>query len=415
MPWNNFIESLDAFSKLGTFLGIFASIRTFIKEQAFMLKEPPTTLAVEAKLASRVVRQPVLGREKLLDLLVDGWPRDASDARDKIYAFTSSHLALASYAELRPDYTLDMRSTFIRLIRAHINNENDLNFLRFARGIDEPIDFPDTGLRDRVRWITLPNLLRIPPSEHDELKHEPTRTSIDQNNTEEFLQDDDLPSWVCDWRRQGLRAKVDVPPFLKNENYFDVRQNVLPKRQSVHDFNKRLVLKGIALARAGYLQPETTTGPSKLLGTFSRLPTCALEKACNKLSTPSQQSELFDGGAQDKGKNLPGSNMNLLLLQTLLHDRIDCGCIGPPDLDLLMAHCPYEKYPRSSICNLDWLFLFDGLADPVILRPHIISDEEESSRAEIGFDFVSVCPLVIGDARQKWNDAPYSYSEIVLY
>ncbi|KAM5366828.1 hypothetical protein ACJZ2D_010368 [Fusarium nematophilum] len=411
MPWNNFVESLAAFNKTGAFLSRFSSLRTFIKEQAFMLKGPSAAQAAEP---STTGPQPG-SKETLLDLLVDGWPRDASDARDKIYAFTSSHLASASYAELRPDYTLDMQSTFIRLIRVHINNENDLNFLRFARGVDEPVHFPDTGLRDEVRWISLPNLERAPLGERAGLRgtsHD--QESDNKNDASKFSQvDDGLPSWICDWRRQGLRAKVDTPPFLEKEHYFDVLRNALPQRQSVHDFGKRLVLKGAALARVGYLQLEAPDGWGKPLGTFSRLPTCALQKAsCTKTIFLSRQSQLFDRGGD---KNLPGSNMVLLLLQTLLHDRAGCACVEPPDRDLLEAHCPYVMYPRSCLGNLDWLFLLDGLADPVVLRPHVTPGETDSSRGEIGFGFVSVCPLVVAGARQKWAEAPFAYGEIVLY
>lgn len=258
MPWNNFVESLDAFNRTGAFLNGFSTLRTFLKEQAFMFTVSSALEAAEPKLASTISPRPRLSKEPLLDLLVDGWPRDASDARDKIYAFTSSHLASTSYAELRPDYSLNMRSTFIRLIRIYINNENNLNFLKFARGIEEPIHLPETGvLKAKGHWISLPNLDRIPLLDHIEL-NAPIGTSGNREDPSKFSRTEALPSWICDWRVQGLRAKVDAPPFLANEYYFDVRRNISPPRQSTHDFDKRLVFKGCALARVGHLRSKQT-------------------------------------------------------------------------------------------------------------------------------------------------------------
>ena len=130
MPWDTLVGSLRAFDQKGVFLPSFLPLRTLLKEQAFISKAPNKT---------KVGPQAGPVKAPLLDLLIDGWSRDASDARDKIYAFNSRHLTSSSYSELRPDYTLDVRSTYIRFIRVYINHELDLNFLRFARGVDEPI------------------------------------------------------------------------------------------------------------------------------------------------------------------------------------------------------------------------------------------------------------------------------------
>jgi len=419
MPWNNFVESLDAFNKTGAYLGRFSALRTFLKEQAFIFTVPSALEAAGPKLASTVSPRPKLSKEPLLDLLVDGWPRDASDARDKVYAFTSSHLTSTSYAELRPDYSLDFRSTFIRLIRVYINNENNLNFLKFAQGIEEPIHLPEAGvLKANGHRISLPNLDRILLREHIEL-NAPTNTLGNWEDTREFSRTEVLPSWICDWRMQGLRAKVDAPPFLENEHYFDVRRNITPPRQSICDFSKRLVFKGCALARVGYPRHKAPTASKGTpLGTFSRLPRCALQKALGQGSGSTfipRQTQLFDCDITAGGENPPSSNIALLLLQTLLHDQINCDCVEPPDLDLLKAHCPYSMYPRSYVRNQDWLFLLDGLDEPVILRPHITPGVADTSRSEIGFDFVSVCPLIIAGAREKWSEAPFAYGQAFLY
>ena len=342
---------------------------------------------------------------------MDGWPRDATDARDKIYAFTSSHLSSTSYAELKPDYSLNIRSTFIRLIRIYINNENNLNFLEFALGIDEPVHLPDTGIRDEGYWVSLPNLDRIE-------KSTPTKTPDNLEDPIKFSQTEGLPSWICDWQKQSLRPKVDVPPFLANENYFDMRKNILPLRQSVHDFGNRLAFKGCALARVGHPQSELLPTSKNMLGIFSRLPKCALQKALGQdsetMSIP-RQRQLFDHDIINGEKNPPISNIVLLLLQTLLHDQIDCDCEENQDLDLVKAHCSYGMYPRSYACNGDWLFVLDGLAEPAILRPHIIPGAVGTSRSEIGFDFVSVCPLIVRNEREKWSETHFAYGQAVLY
>jgi hypothetical protein len=124
--------------------------------------------------------------------------------------------------------------------------------------------------------------------------------------------------------------------------------------------------------------------------------------------------------------------MVALLLHTMLHDQAECGCAvddanmiatspqeeKPPSEaspNFLQAHCPYDKYPRSYVQNLDWLFLLDGLDEPVILRPHITPGIADTTRSEIGFDFVSVCPLRVAGEREKWAEAPCAYGESVLF
>lgn len=131
MPWNNFVESLGAFSRTGAFLHSFSALRTFLNEQAFIFKVPSALRDAESKPAGSgnpINLRQSLSKEPLLKLLIDAWPRDASDPRDKIYAFTSPQLTSTSYAELRPDYSLDIRSIFIRLIRVYINNEKKFEF-----------------------------------------------------------------------------------------------------------------------------------------------------------------------------------------------------------------------------------------------------------------------------------------------
>lgn len=408
MPWNTIVKSLVELGFVGEFPTASTPILRFIKEQGLMLQK------IDGARATTL--DPHSQKETLLELLVDGWATDASDARDKIYAFTSSLLASASYVELRPDYSLDLRSTFIRLIRVLINNENDLRFLNFARGVDDAVQLLDGAIRFPDDAIQSPDADIWDNPEGIRLKvHRLTEVDLgapkDKDDPEEPSEADVLPSWACDWRRRGRRKVVLSGEF---EHYFNFRQTALPLRQSVDDFDKRLVLRGAALARAGHLQTETTTSSRILLGTFSRLPRCALHKAYsgNTASIP-QQHEMFDTDFRSEGKSLTGSNMVLLLLQTLLHDQSGCGC--PESLEQLNAHCPDSAYPRSSVVNLDWLFLLDGLAQPVILRPHITPGQGESSRSEIGFDFVSVLPLTVGEERRKWEESPFAYGEVVLF
>lgn len=432
MQWNNFKESLGAFSTRGGLRSSCSPLRSFLNKQAFMLNRSSAVQASRPSSAGTVGLQPEVHKQRLLVLLMDGWPRDASDARDKIYAFTSSLLASASYVELRPDYTLDVRSTFIRLIKVLINNENDLEFLRIARGVsvDGVIQYPELTLQEaRQLHRSLPNLDRIPVREQPPPKDRLSAPEEEDDPTG-FSEGDSLPSWACDWRRQGLRTRADRPRFTTNEHYFDVRRNVLPLRQSVCDFDKRLVLRGVALARVGCLQwqnpsvsAEATTSSSdmvifagKPLGMFSRLPRCALRKASSKAAAAvCKQWEMFDHDVRSGERSLPVSNMVLLLLQALLHDQTGCDCTETLDQDLLKALCRYNRYPRSYVRNLDWLFLLDGFVDPVILRPHITPGEAGSSRWEIGFDFVSVCPLHVMDARREWELSPFAYGEVVLY
>ncbi|KAK0704005.1 hypothetical protein B0T26DRAFT_876848 [Lasiosphaeria miniovina] len=158
MPWKSFVESLKAFHKSDPSRGLYDN---FIWDRSRHYEDSASRIRREAYLES-------LGAVKISGSWVSfsdlhGFLAEqafmskvpnATDARDKIYAFTSPHLTSSSYAELAPSYTLDTRSTFIRLVRAHINNENNLEFLRFARGVDAPFDLrlrPWTIRRDWAR------------------------------------------------------------------------------------------------------------------------------------------------------------------------------------------------------------------------------------------------------------------------
>jgi hypothetical protein len=70
---------------------------------------------------------------------------------------------------------------------------------------------------------------------------------------------------------QGVRIKVDHLSFMSNETFFDVRKDVSPPRQSIHDFGKRLVFKGCALARAGCDPRAPTAFDGRALGAFSSM------------------------------------------------------------------------------------------------------------------------------------------------
>lgn len=83
--------------------------------------------------------------------------------------------------------------------------------------------------------------------------------------------------------------------------------------------------------------------------------------------------------------------------------------------DSLEARCSYLKHPRSQVCGLDWLFMFDGLEEPVILRPHLVPRESDATRSEVGFDFVSVLPLRLINPREEWLNIPCAYGDVVLF
>lgn len=84
---------------------------------------------------------------------------------------------------------------------------------------------------------------------------------------------------------------------------------------------------------------------------------------------------------------------------------------------LLEAYCSSGTYPRAQVCHRDWLFMLDGLGDPVILRPHVRRGDIRTmlGRSEVGFGLVSVCPLVVAGAREQWAEAPFAYGRAVMY
>ncbi|KAG8677687.1 hypothetical protein FPOAC2_03819 [Fusarium poae] len=145
ISWNSFMASLWALDKKCLFMRRFSSLRAFLNYQHFWIENKNTEQ--DEKSIQRISTNQTSGVAKptLYDTLLAGWRRDSSDARDKIYAFTSPLLSSSRYTEITPDYTLDMRSIFIRFIRVYINNENNLDFLLTARGVDEPVWFLEPG------------------------------------------------------------------------------------------------------------------------------------------------------------------------------------------------------------------------------------------------------------------------------
>ncbi|KAK5651477.1 hypothetical protein OQA88_12484 [Cercophora sp. LCS_1] len=393
MSWAGFAGALDAFNRKGAFLFVFNPLRTFLANQSAMFgRSKPARLprarstiqhAHPSQLEQTSSRRPLLG------LLVDGWLREASDPRDKIYAFTSQYLTLSSYQQLTPDYSLDTRRTFIRFVRIYINNENNLEFLKFAKGIGERLPLVDRRtFTTGGRWVRLPNLLRTP---------QPPRQDARSMET-------------------PVEAEVKLPTWIEEE-HFAVRARAIPLRQSIRDYSDRLVLKGCALARVACRDSEA-------LAAFSELPGCALKKAlvptANRAYVP-QQFQLSGTFACSGG--LPESNMVILLLTTLRHGATGCKCgwvrklRGLPLTNprYLKAQCQHPMYPRSRVNNHDWLFILDGFAKPVILRPHIVPGITSETRSKIGFEFVSVCPLIIGDKSEKWGAAQFAYGEVAIY
>lgn len=447
MSWNGFADALDAFNKRGAFLFVFTPLRNFVQDQSAMFARskpsklprgrstvPPSQSSQSSQSEHGSSKQP------LLSLLVDVWSREASDSRDKIYAFTSRHLTSSWYPELRPDYSLDVRCTFIRFVRIYINNESSLDFLKFAKGIGEPL--PISGQRSSLdgnpRPVPLPNLLRNPPPSRQATVLMPQRrdpyhqgapgaSDLQQqetaNRTAPVDADIDLPSWVCDWRKQAQRPDIPDVPGQVDEHYFDIRAKYPPMRQSIYDFSNQLVLRGCALARVARHEIGT-------LGAFLTLPKCALEKAMVRTETGPgvddvpRQSQLSGISARNDGP--PKSSMAVLLLQTLLHDETGCGCGNntpmkegetdpADDTGSLKARCQHAMYPRSRVCSLDWVFVLDVFAKPVILRPRTASSATSDGRSKVGFEFVSVCPLVVGSEREKWSAAPFAYGEVVIH
>lgn len=410
MPWDGFVDALNAFNQKGTFLSLFNPLRNFLRDQSAMFGIP---LPLQARSNLQDAQSPQWGhgatKLSLLSLLVYVWSREASDPRDKIYAFTSRHLTSSSYPQLRPDYSLHVRCTFIRFIRNYINCENNLDFLKFAKAIGHQLpDADPRTLVDEGDWVRLPNLLRErPPFPQPETGYStaPVDTHIN------------VPSWVCDWRKHAQRPHISNLPGQKEEHYFDVRAASPPPPQSIHDFSNQLVLRGCALARVARHKSED-------MGAFSSLPVCALKKTMN--GNIPQQSQLSEGLAFKRP--LPKCSMNILLLQTLLHDETFCRCnkinnrsmaalttVPIDDPAYLKAHCQHPMYPRSRVYSLDWVFMLDGHAEPVILRPHTVANFASGKRSEMGFSFISVCPLVVGSERERWRAAPFVYGEISIY
>ncbi|KAH8797744.1 hypothetical protein F5884DRAFT_151139 [Xylogone sp. PMI_703] len=433
MPWHNFTKALSAFNGTGNFLPIFSPLRAFLREQSYIFKVISTPVINNPTVKqpqSQTSLQQELPKEPLLDLLVDGWPRDASDARDKIYAFMSRHLNSTPYGELEPDYTPDIPETFVRLIRIYINNERNLNFPRFARGIDQPVHNHEAGLPNpEPRWMPLVNLDRVPDGKA-------TKIAANASTTQKILSKPslniDLASWACDLRVEGMRKKVSQPSFSFDDNLFNIRHNISPSLQSIHDFSKRLVIKGCALARVSCDDSEALKTENHRLGKFSTLPRCAMERAFS-FSNHEESCGIspaineFLRLQQFKNSKTPRScNMVGLLLQTLLHDQSGCHCFSTRSRQdgksvnssqILKAYCPFDGYPRSMAKISDWLFILDGLFEPVILRPHLKQSDGDGARSEVGFDFVSVCPLATTnpDVAEDWANAPCAYGNIILF
>lgn len=413
MPWAAFVSALHAFNKKCAFLHATKPLRKLLRDQTALFDSGQPKSSEPRRRQSRSdSHEPFQegAKQSLLSLLVNVWARDASDPRDKIYAFSNQHL-VSSYPQLTPDYSLDTRCTFIRFVRVYIENERSLEVLNYAKGIGVPLSITNPRPRmDGGRWIRLPNLLRTPPTG-------PQETSCSTTATDAHI---DLPSWVCDWRKQSQRPEITDLPGTIEEDYFGARAKVPPMRQSIHDFSNRLVLRGCALARVAHHDTEA-------LGAFLMLPKCALEKSLIKTAPRDyvpRQFQLSEVFARSDGP--PRSSMTLLLLHTLLHDQSGCRCDDPPagkrsthsieqDPRVLKARCQHAMYPRSRVYSLDWVFILDGFAKPVILRPHLVPSSSSDGRSEVGFDFISVCPLVLGSERSKWSGAPFAYGEVAMF
>ena len=161
------------------------------------------------------------------------------------------------------------------------------------------------------------------------------------------------------------------------------------------------MLNGCAIARV--------EGENSTLRRFSRQAGCALQRALDQggRNDVPRQSELA-------GPDIPTSNMAILLLQTPLYDAQGCKC--EEESTVLEAPCRCSNHPRSYICLHGWVFVLDGLAEAVMLRPHNIPRIEGESRSEVGFDFVAVCPLSIHmDKQNAWKQAPFAYGKVVMY
>ena len=418
---------------------VFPVIWSFLNDQKFILDEVARFAEPRSTLQTTMPRTREL--RPLLDLLIDAWPRQASDARDKVYAFMSPQLTSTPYADFKPDYTLDMWSVFIRLIRVYINEEKDLNFLRYACGIDDPIDIVEHGFTRTIipldmemnpksdphigHWRFDENLDRVmldsmDPSGIPTVRGYQRNPVYSLSGQRLFCPGRFVPSWVCDWRARGIQRKDDAS--LSRESTFATRTRIPPILQSLNDFSDRLVVKGIALGRV--VRPK-----DKALGTFSQLPVCALQKADDRYGDVTGETSLESRRPtrfQDimNNQNPPSSNMAILLLQTLLHDATECDCenrlvhetyTSRRDEDILRASCYGVIYPRSKACELDWVFLLDGMEEPILLRPIIIPRISSLKRSDIGFGVVSVCPLRPGDSWNEWFQARCAYVALVLF
>ena len=469
----------------------FSALRAFLREQAFMFKIPSALVKPHSNLSTQADHVPEIDKAPLLELLVDAWPRDSSDPRDKVYALTSPRLTSTAYAELRPDYDLDMRRTFIRVIRTHVNNTKNLNFLKYAIGTCVLHYWPGRhprhdgirALEKGGRWIPLRNRERdpLPPRSQSRSTYHDSGNSMDllgpgqsissgstalSNTLQESdrtSSHEDLPTWVCDWRAAGAQTKVTPLPFESSHPLWKSRGDIPPKTQSIRDFSPRLILRGCALARvysytAQEINRQTRTSIAaeyRRLNKFTELPRCALDKSLDGSHQTNQRPapHVFQIKHLLTAKDLPRSNIPILLLQALLHDQSACRCAADqataaganpqgndetlpnaeleplrarrhdktlPDVESnpLRARCLYDTFPRSPVADMDWLFLLDGLAEVVVLRPYIRcgSGTGAETRSKIGFRFVSVCPLaIVGEEEGRWGQASCAYGDIVLF
>jgi hypothetical protein len=421
MPWNSFVSSLNAFQCLGTFLNCLSPLRTFLKEQSGLFSDTALWHQTHSN------EQP---KEPLFGLMKAAWSRDATDPRDKIYAFISPRLTSTPFQELRPDYGLDMQKTFIKFARTYINRVGSLEFLMFARGTDGASDWVKARPNERDRftslsrvreseWVQLRNLVREPPEQ------ERTWPPLDAGN---LLPPDaeNLPTWVCDWRMTGMQLEVTIPNPA-SELVFDFRRAEHCLFQSVRDYSQSLTLRICVIARVC----------GAYFGQFLQLPYCSLQRlqqnqhSCQKpVATRTLPLKNVMELSREKAP-LPCNFIAHFMLYVFLHDLEACDC-DPcyiPDRDLrrsdeiaqdnpalLMARCSSTKYPKSQPHTGDWLCLADGLSWPVILRPFAKPSTAETVRSEIGFKFVSVCPLsAYPSSVPKWLESPCVYGEAEIY
>jgi hypothetical protein len=302
MPWNSFVSSLNAFQCLGTFLNSLSPLRTFLKEQSGLFSD--TALGRQARSNEQL-------KEPLFQLMRAAWSRDATDPRDKIYAFISPRLTSTPFQQLRPDYGLDMRKTFIKFARTYINRVGSLEFLMFAHGTDGASDWVEARPNERdgftslsrVResdgseWVRLRNLVREPPKQERarppsdaENLLPPDAENLPPSDAENLLLPDadslpppdagnllppdaeNLPAWVCDWRMTGMQLEVMIPNPA-SELVFDFRRAECCLFQSVRDYSQSLTLRICVIARVC----------GAYFGRFLQLPYCSY-KGFNRIS-----------------------------------------------------------------------------------------------------------------------------------